>query len=196
MKTSCLTALFATVALIVSAGVDAASISLLPSSSSVAQNGTFTIDLALDAADAPGSHPGLFLGQVTIDFDPAKLAYQGFVYSAPASQYTFGPTTGTSGSRQTVALDFKDATDTSTIGVFTFKAIGSPGATTVGIADDPFNPFLNKWPTDQPFNPALNGTSIDISAVPLPATAWLFATGFALIGIRQRFDRKTSTARP
>lgn len=196
MKTRCLTALFATVALIASAGVHAASISLLPSSSTVVQNGTFTIDLMLNATDAPGNHPGSFVGEVTIDFDPAKLAYQGFAYSAPVNQYPFGPTTGTSGSRQTVALGFKDATDTSRIGVFTFTAIGSLGTTTLGIADNPFNPFINKLPSDQPFNPALNGTSINISAVPLPATAWLFATGFALIGIRQRLARKTSTARP
>lgn len=172
------------------AGSHAATITLVPSAGGVIQNDLFTVELKLDASDAPGTHPGLYLGEVIVDFNPAQLSYQGFVFTAPV-QAASGPTTGSNGSQQTVTLGFRNATDLSTIGTFTFRAIGSPGTATIGVADadDFFGSFISKLPTDQPFYPQFTGTQVAISPIPLPATAWLLATGFALVGARARRAR-------
>lgn len=194
-----LTALMAGIVLTASLGARAATVTLVPSPGNVIQNGTFTVDLMLNAADAPGNHPGSFVGKVTVDFDPTRIAYQSFAYSVPASQFSVAPTTGTVGGRQTVSLGFMNATDVGKIGVFTFSAPGGLGTTSLGIADyNKFlkNSFVSKNPTDQIFYPAFNGTSVTVSAVPLPATAWLLVTGFGLIGLRQKLGRRTQSPTP
>jgi hypothetical protein len=195
MKSRVLAIVVASLALSVSLGARASSVSLVPSTTNVLQNGTFTVDLMLSAADAIGGHPGDYVGKVTLDFDPLKLAYQGFAFTSPVTQY-MAVSTGTAGARQTVSLGFAEATDNSKIGVFTFQALSSLGSTNLGVADydDFIHTFFNTTPTNQRFYPNFNGTSVNISAVPLPATAWLLATGFGLVGIRQRFGHKARTA--
>lgn len=165
---------------------EAASVHLLPSSASVRQGDTFAVSLSLDASDAPGSHPGLYLGEVVVDFDPAEIAYEGFAFMAPVTQKN-APVTGASGGRQTVTLGFQNATDLGTVGTYTFRAIGGAGVSaSLGIADadDFFGTFVNTLPTNQRFFPGFDGTTVELTAVPLPAGAWLLATGFGLLGRR------------
>jgi hypothetical protein len=187
MKTPRLTRLLALAVLCTASATQAATISLAPSAPLLAPNSTFTINLLLDASDAPGSHPGLYVGKVILDFDPAKIAFQSFAFTSPVGTLTGGkPVLGTSGSRQTVVLGFTGATDTSQIGTFTFLAGANPGGTTIGLAEyQPFpGTFFSKLPTDQRFHPVASGTSLSISAVPLPGAAWLFLTGLGAVAAR------------
>ncbi len=183
----------AVLALGATATTQAATITLVPSAPSVIEDTIFTVNLVLNASDAPGTHPGLYIGEVIVDFDPAQLSYQGFAFTAPVEQMGGAPAVGSAGGRQTVTLGFQKASDTSTIGTFSFLAIGSPGAVaTLGVADadDFIGTFISKLPTDQPFDPQFNGASVTIAPVPLPATAWLLATAFAAAGARARMARR------
>jgi hypothetical protein len=181
------------------AGLDAraASVSLVPSSATVVAGSTFTVSLALDVTGVVGNHPGDYTGRLVVDYDPLKLAYQSFSFSSPATQ-THAPATGSSGGRSTVSLGFltSNAPDVGAVGVFTFKALNSLGQTSLNVADydDFLGTFYAKDPTDQRFVPEFVDTSMTVSAVPLPATAWLLVTAFGLVGVRHRFARKARHA--
>lgn len=170
----------------------AASIRLLPVSTTVAQNDIFTVNLDLDASDAPGNHPGLHEGNIVIDFDPVDLTWLGVDFIAPAMEKN-APVSGSSGSRQTVALGFYNAADLGTIASFSFKAIGSAGtSTSIGItdADDFFGTFVSTMPTKQRFYPEFYGATLELTdpaTIPLPAGLWLLASGFGLLGLRARY---------
>lgn len=193
MTTSRLIHLLALAVLGTASATQAATITLSPSAPDLAPNSTFTVNLLLDASDAPGSHPGLYVGKVILDFDPAKVAYQSFAFTSPVGPLSGGnPVLGTSGSRQTVVIGFTGASDTSQIGTFTFLAGANPGGTTLGLAEyQPFpGTFFSKLPTDQRFHPVASGASLSISAVPLPGAAWLFVTGLGAVAARAARRRR------
>ncbi|QOJ32651.1 MAG: hypothetical protein HRU81_11305 [Gammaproteobacteria bacterium] len=175
----------------------AASITLQPSQAIVQQGASFTVDLLLDALDAPGSHPGMFGGQVVIDYDPALLQFTGF----DTSLHLFEPVTeGTSGTRKTVTFGFDNATDNGLVGRYGFKAIGSPQQiATLGVqdADDFMGTFISYLPTYKAFYPGFTGTSVQIAAVPLPAGAWmaLTALGAAATRLRRRSRQESPATR-
>lgn len=190
MKKRTRSTLLALATLTLSAGAGAATVSVQPSSAQVAQGTAFTVDLMLNASDAPGAHPGLYGGQVVLAFNPALLSYGGF---ALASGVTFfsSPVVGSSGGLTTVTLGFENATDVGRAGTFSFTAIGAPGsvaALDIADADDFFGTFVSYVPTYQPFYPAFVDASVQV--VPLPGAAWLMATAFGAIAARARRARR------
>ncbi len=173
--------------LLVGGLANAASISLVPSTGEVLPSEQFTIDLVLDAADAPGNHPGAFSGYVSVTYDPLLVQFDDFAFSAPAKQLAAPSVTGSV--TESATLGFFDALDVGTIGTFTFTALAPAGSTiTFGLADlDPsFGTFINESPTNLAFTPDFNGAQVNV--VPLPASAWLFmsALGLGLARARRR----------
>jgi len=172
--------------------VVAGTIKLIASADTVAPNSPFTIDLVLDASDpnVPGADPGLFSGEVIVDFDTRLLSYGGFTLGDDLGYY-LSPVVATNGFTQTVHLGFYDAAEVGTVGTFAFTAIGGPGSlATIGLADgDPVPPgsFVNTEPTDQRFIPTPTGAQVSI--VPAPAAVWLLGTAIGALVIRRRMRR-------
>lgn len=184
--------LTATLLLIAAASTaQAASLALVPSASTVVQNGAFTVSLVLNAADAPGPHPGLSGGEIIVDFDKTLLSYSGFTLASGVT-YFIAPAVATSGNTQTVHFGFENAVDVGTVGTFSFTAIGNPGSlATIGLvdADDFSGSFANNKDGNHRFTPSFVGTQVNISAVPLPAGVWLLGTAVGALGARRRFRR-------
>jgi len=173
----------------------AASIHLQPSSDTVFVDEQFTVSLLINASDAPGAHPGLYGGQVVVDYDPTQIAYVDFGLASGVSFFS-GPALGvaTGGLRQTVTLGFDNAPDTGTVGTFTFRALGPPEVVaSINIADSDafFGTFAAYVPTYQPFYPTFTGTSVT-TVIPLPGAAWLFMAG---VGAALGHARRRSAAR-
>lgn len=185
--------LAATLILVAASGMaQAASLALVPSSPSVGPGGTFTVSLVLDATDAPGAHPGLYGGEIVVDFDRTLLSYGGFTLASGVS--LFSPqVVATSGNTQTVTLGFDNAPDSGTVGTFSFTALGPAGSlATLGLADtDDFSgSFASYVPTYQRFYPAF--IDAEVNVVPLPAGVWLLATGVVALGALRSRARRTA----
>jgi len=182
---------FAAALLLTIAGTtaQAASLTLFPSAASVARNGNFTVNLVLNATDAPGAHPGIYGGEIIVDFDRTLLTYSGFT---PASGVTyFAPlVVATSGNTQTVSFGFENVTDTGTVGTFAFTAIGPVGSlATIGLvdADDFSGSFASYVPTYQRFYPDFVAAQVNV--VPLPGAVWLLGTAVGALAARRRLRR-------
>lgn len=178
--------------LLIAAGgiAQAASLALMPSAGTVAQNGSFTVDLVLDAADAGGSPTGLIGGKIVVAFDTTLLTYGGFTLTGGLTYFPLdgGPVLATSGNTQTVTFGFENAPDTGTVGTFSFTAAGAPGSlATLGLADadDLFGSFANYGPPNHRFYPEFAGAQVSI--VPLPAGLWLLGTAVGTLVLRRRF---------
>lgn len=173
-----------------STAVQSASLRLVPSASTVAQNGAFTVNLVLNASDLPLiPHPNFYGGSITLDFNKTLLSYGGFTLASGLSFFE-APTTATSGNTQTVTFGFDNAPDMGTVGTFSFTAIGAPGSlASLGLVDsDDFSgTFASYEPGYKRFTPAFSGTQVNISAVPLPAGVWLLGTAVAGLAARRRF---------
>ena len=175
--------------------VSAAQVALLPATAEQATGAAFSIEVLLDAADAPGSRPGLFGGEIIIDFDPALLAWTGFTPQGPVTLFR-APEVGSAGGRQTVTLGFENAPELGIIGSFQFIAIGAAGSiVTVGLEDaDPFfGSFISYVPTQQSFYPLFHGASLAI--VPVPAAGWLLGSALGLLACWRRQSLAALAAR-
>ncbi len=179
--------------IIAGATAQAASLTLVPSAATVAPGGAFTVNLVLDATSAPGTHPGIFSGQILLDFDNSELTYGGFVASSDVTFY-LALTGATTGNTQTVGFGFVKPGDVGTVGTFSFTALGAPGTLAeLGLVDgDNFfgSSFVNNIPTEQRFTPLITGAQVSI--VPLPAGLWLLGTAVGALALRRRF-RTTAT---
>lgn len=183
-------------ALAASLPATASTISLQPSATLV--GGAFTVDLVLDAQDAPGGHPGLFGGEIVLTYDPALISYDVATGFDLASGVTFfsNPVGGTAGGLNTVTFGFENAGDNGVVGTFSFEAIGSPGSIAlldIEDADPFFGTFVNTVPTNQPFYPQFVDASVQV--VPLPGAGWLIATAFGAALVRARRAGARTTAR-
>lgn len=173
--------------LLAAASAGAASLTLVPSATTVAQNGSFTVNLVLAASDAPGQHPGKFGGAIVLGFDQTKLQFNGFVLDG-ALDYFEPLTESVAGNIRTLSFGFDNAPDNATVGTFTFKAIAAPGSiATLDLedADDFSGSFASYVPTYQRFYPAFVDTQVTVSAVPLPGAAWLLGTGVGALALRR-----------
>jgi len=176
--------------LLIAAGstAQAASLALVPAADPVVQNGAFTVNLVVNAADAPGIHPGLQSGAIRVDFDRTLLTYNSFTLAS--GLIFFSPlAVTTNGNAQTLTLGFQNAPDAGPVGTFSFTATGPVGSlATLGLvdADDLFGSFVNKAVSDKPYVPTFTGTQVSISAVPLPAGIWLLGTAVGALAARRR----------
>lgn len=169
----------------------AASLALMPTAGTVASGSPVTVRLDLNAANAPGAHPGLYGGGVVVSFDKTLLNYVSFTPVAGVSYFS-APVITTTGNTRTVSFGFDNATDVSNVGNFLFTALGGPGSlATLGLADaDDFSgSFASYVPTYQRFYPTFTGAQVNISAVPLPAGVWLLGTGVGALVARRRLRR-------
>ncbi len=188
--------LTATLLLIVTGtAVQAASLALMPSVGTVQQSGAFTVNMVLNAAgpEVRGTHPGQHGGQIRVSFDQTLLRYDGFSLASGLG-FLSSPAVTTSGNTQTVRLGFNKAADVSTVGVFSFTALGNPGSLAVIDLEDANSftgSFANYLPNKQAFTPAFIDTQVNIAAVPLPASVWLLATAIGGLTARRRFRRST-----
>ncbi len=160
--------------------VFAASVSLISSAFSVAPNGTFMVNLDLDATTVMDPN---YSGSVIIDYDPARLTFTGF-------QETVNGTTSDLVSNTlagTVFLNFGDiSSDTATIGKYGFQATLLQGVASIGVADgDSLGSFLAN---QNEFFPTFNGTSVTVEGapVPLPGALWLMMSGLGMLGLARR----------
>lgn len=121
-----------------------------------------------------------------VDFNPTLLTYTGFVTSAGVTLFQT-PLVSTVGNTRTVRLGFENAEDFSTVGTFSFTAIGKSGSlATLGLQDGDsfFGSFASYLPTLKPFSPTFSGAQVGIAAVPLPGSLWLLGTG--VLGLLHR----------
>lgn len=195
MNTRHINSLLGVLALALSFRAGAATISLQGPAAPVLQSSTFTVKLQVSALDAPGGHPASISGQVVIDLDSTKISYNSLTLAGGVSFWSgTGVAIGSLAGRQTLIFGFNGASESGTAATFSFTAIGAPSTTTtVGMTDFDglFGTFVNTVPTNQSFNPTVTGTSVQISAVPLPTTAWLLLTAFGSVAGRLRRVSRT-----
>ncbi len=165
----------------------AAQVTITPSASFVVPGQTFTLQIASDAQNT-------FAATMELAFDDTRVAYVSgatlppwviFVKNSPPSDnptvFDVEAPTADNGSIYDVA-------------VLTFQVLANAanGPTGIVINDDGGN--VSGWFDADTFEPIpVSYTQADVQVVPLPATAWLLATGIAGLGGRRWLRRKISS---
>ncbi len=182
---------------VISVTANAATVSLVPSVSTVAAGDTFSLDLQLDASDqlVPG-FDGEFSGQVAVRFNSEFVDFTSFVFSSPATELS-GVSVLTDSSDDIVTLGFENALDTGVIGTYNFvvnnipdpvPSLGTVLMFEVYDADDFFDSFANESPSNQTFTPVFNGATVTVVPLP-PALVFMLSAIASLLPVTRRLIR-------
>jgi hypothetical protein len=179
-----------------SAPLHAATLTLIPQSSTVEVGGTITLELYMDATDVAevNNLPVVISGSVVVTVEDALADYSGFNFSLPPAPGSPPLETGVLDDggidKEYVLYGFVDATNDGPIGTYTFTATGAVGdvISFTGADPNPFGSFFNTNPASVPptqFVPIFQDASIEV--VPIPAAVWLFGSGLmGLVALRRK----------
>lgn len=159
--------------------VQAASVSLTPTSPSVNLNGTVSFDVNLDFAGTPVTS-----GILNLEYDASRLEFSSFSYGSN----TFGVSTFAVDSTSTLGV-VKDISFSGsisgpgTLGTATFLAMGTGTAYVRTLSAAPG--FYDGG--DYIYPDYLFSSVNVVSAVPVPAAVWLMASGLlGMVGLSRR----------
>lgn len=183
-------ALVATVAVLAASSASALSISALPASQEVlATDGVATVDIVMDfeTQSIGGGIIFDFSGPITFQSFTPSAYFQTLNTTPDDTDFTgFGTNNKPASAEFEIHLaSFAGIGGQQTLGTLTF-AVTDLGTAIIDISISPdiyYGAFYDLLANPQ--DVALNDAQIE-SVVPLPATAWLFATGMGLVGLWRR----------
>lgn len=196
-------ALFLTCAWAIAGNSYAGVISITPFSKDVIFDTQFTVDLSIDFLS-----PAVLGGGIELTYDPSMLQFDGFAYNSdPSSLYS-----GSNFPAIALSEDFTHSATTGKIhdigivsafgipgyqalplsgvlGTFTFTPVAT-GSSDLLIRELNSGEKAGQFVTDGSvlINPTINNGTVNVSAVPLPATIWFLLGG---LGTLFGFKRKT-----
>ena len=188
--------LLGAVTLLLASHVNAATISLTPSVTNVVVNEAFTLTVEGDGFNTGMSSGGVVLSWDT-NFVELTSTLGDITATLPLGMFDFAsfltPADGSGIATATISAggfsDFADGAGHFDFATLSFVAVPPPGTTNVIVSASPFGDWQDATePFAQPviiteFNPA----TVNVSAVPVPAAVWLFASGLiGLVGIARR----------
>ena len=168
------------------ASAQAATLSLIPVNQNVVLGNTVSLQLMMDFSD-----DATIGGGVDVFYDDSVLQFVSFVFDAglgddPAFR------------RQPDALsgelnglgfgEFGGLSGPSLVGTFTFNTLTSGSASfSLGVNDYPVGAFYSATTYELQLVD-FQGAAIEVSAVPVPAAAWLLFSGLVMVGAVSRRD--------
>jgi hypothetical protein len=156
--------------------VQAASVSLTPSSPSVNLNSTVSFDVILDFSLTPVTS-----GNFNLNYDTTRLDLSSFSYKTISGVTTWAVDTLTDGVVKDIVFS-GPISGPITLGTVTFLATGLGNANLLTVAAAP-----GFYDGGDYIIPGYGGASAQISAVPVPAAVWLMASGLlGVVGLSRR----------